>query len=212
MNKNFISKLTLTTVSIASVFSAIAIEPAQAANIKEWRIDFFDETGELFGEGEFSYDLDTKSYVPYYFCDPFCDEYSGFYVETGLDSFSANLGEYNWSLADSAGYYWWNPQTKAPNTATISRYGIFQSDDSWFFGDPYFAEYFLRMNGTQGSGTWSQAFTYDFFNEDFVETESGYFKFYSSGTWTAKPIPEPATLFGLIAVFGFGVLFPQKQR
>ncbi|KKD36186.1 MAG: hypothetical protein WAN66_15100 [Limnoraphis robusta] len=207
MNKNYISQLTLTTVSLACVCSAIAIEPSQATNIKKWQIDFFGDSGELVGEGSFSYDLDTETFVP----DNFYTD-DGFYVQTGLDSFNANLPEYNWSLGDSAGYYWWNEETKSPNNATISRYGIFFSDDSWFFGDPYFAEYFLRMNGTQGSGTWTHALSYDFFNEDFDEAEYGYYKVYSSGTWVAKPIPEPATLFGLIAVFGFGILFPQKQR
>ncbi|MCG5059143.1 MAG: PEP-CTERM sorting domain-containing protein [Limnoraphis sp. WC205] len=207
MNKNYISQLTLTTVSLACVCSAIAIEPSQAANIKRWQIDFFGDSGELVGEGSFSYDLDTESFVP----DNFYTD-DGFYVQTGLDSFNANLPEYNWSLGDSAGYYWWDEETKSPNNATISRYGIFFSDDSWFFGDPYFAEYFLRMNGTQGSGTWTHALSYDFFNEDFDEAEYGYYKVYSSGTWVAKPIPEPATLFGLIAVLGFGILFPQKQR
>ncbi|WP_413166357.1 hypothetical protein ACL6C3_06545 [Capilliphycus salinus ALCB114379] len=225
MKKNScISQLTRTTISIASVsiasvsiasVTAIAIQPAQAANIKEWKIDFFDNAGELVGEGGFSYNLDTESYVPYYFCEPFCDEYSGFYVETGLNSFNADLPGYNWSLGDSAGYYWWDEETKSPNNASISRYGIYFSDDSWFFGDPYFAEYFLRMDGTQGSGSWSHALSYDFLNED-NEGEEGYlggfYKFYNSGTWVATPIPEPATVFGLIAVFGFGVLFPQKRR
>ena len=215
MNKNCTSQLLLATVGVASVLGAIAIQPAQAANTKEWKINFFNDLGELVGDGGFSYDLDTESYVPYYFCGRFCDEYSGFYVETGLDSFSANLPGYNWSLGDSAGYYWWNEETQAPNNASISRYGISLRDDSWFFGDPYFAEYFLTISGTQATGTWSHALSYDFLNEDIDEGEEGYFggyyKVYASGTWVAKPVPEPATIFGLIAAFGFGILLPQKR-
>jgi hypothetical protein len=203
MNKNYISKLTLTTVSLACVCSAIAIEPSQATNIKKWQIYFFGDSGELVGEGSFSYDLDTETFIPVNFNN------DGFYAQTGIGSFSANVGNYQWSLKDSAGYYWWSPETATPKQAGISRYGIFLNDGYWFFGDPYFNRYYLRMDGTQGSGTWRELISYAFLNEDY---EQEYYKFASSGTWTAKPVPEPATLFGLIAVFGFGVLFPQKRR
>lgn len=192
MNKNFISKLTLTTVSIASVFSAIAIEPAQAANIKEWQIDFFDDAGELVGEGSFSYDLDTETFVRENF---FTDD--GFYVQTGLDDFFVTIEGINWGLSSASGTLWWIPETRSTQaTSEHPRYGVFQND-FWFFGDVVDNEDFLSIGGTEGSGTWSQAFDYSN---------------YSSGTWTATPIPEPASLFGLIAVFGFGVLFPQKRR
>jgi hypothetical protein len=209
MNKNFISKLTLTTVSIASVFNAIAIEPAQAANIKEWQIDFFDEAGELVGEGSFSYDLDTETFVS---TEPdFLSEPEGFFVQAALESFSAEILGETWNLGDQPGNVtWWADSANQPGQQSFHRSPEPFINDFWFFGDQFFGEeqfamYDIEMiSKTLWVGDWVQAIATSG-TEDF-------------GKWAATlststiPIPEPASLFGLIAVFGFGVLFPQKRR
>ncbi|MEB3277870.1 MAG: PEP-CTERM sorting domain-containing protein [Lyngbya sp.] len=214
MNKNScISQLTLTTISLACVCSAIAIQPVQAANIKEWKIDFFNDAGEFAGEGSFSYDLDTETFVETFFYED--SEPEGFYVQAALESFSAEILGETWSLGDQPGNVtWWADSTGQQGQQVFHRSPEpFINSGYWFFGDQFFGtEQFVissmeMISETVWEGSWFQ------FVLDSTGPGPG-----TSGTWTATletlatPVPEPTTLLGLIAVFGFGVLFPQKRR
>ncbi|MDY7023569.1 MAG: PEP-CTERM sorting domain-containing protein [Cyanobacteriota bacterium] len=200
----------MATVSIASIFSAIATEPAQATNVESWTIDYFDDSGELVGEGGFSYNLDTESFIETFIGET--TEPEGFFVQAEV-SFSAEVLGETWSVP---GKTWW-----ADPTGGLPGQQIFRrsprpsiSSGSWLFGDPFFGIEQLWMSSmemiseTVWEGSWSLSVAED-------STGPGFF---GSGTWVAtletptESVPEPATLFGLIAVFGFGLLTPRKQR
>ncbi|MEL7035728.1 MAG: PEP-CTERM sorting domain-containing protein [Cyanobacteria bacterium J06592_8] len=212
MNQIRFSRLSMATVSIASIFSAIATEPAQATNVESWTIDYFDGSGELVGEGGFSYDLDTETFVettPDFFSEP-----DGFSVQGALNSFSAEILGETWNLSQEPGNVtWWADSINQPGQQSFHRSPEPFINDFWFLGDQFEGlEQFSMSNmemisETVWEGSWFQ------FVLDSTGPGSG-----DSGTWVAtletptESVPEPATLFGLIAVFGFGLLTPRKQR
>ena len=80
------------------------------------------------------------------------------------------------------------------NGTSIGRTDIFEQE-AWFFGDPFFSENLLRINGSS-LDRWIQV-------RDTVE--------FSNGTWTAAIVPEPITILGTATALGFGAMFKRKN-
>ncbi|MBW4502256.1 MAG: hypothetical protein KME57_22470 [Scytonema hyalinum WJT4-NPBG1] len=59
MNTILLKKITATCAGVVLSLTAIEIKPVQAASIF-WDLEFFNDSGEQVGTGEFSYDLERQ--------------------------------------------------------------------------------------------------------------------------------------------------------
>jgi hypothetical protein len=199
-------KLFLTTLAIGFIPLVLpsqwvfSLKSAQATQLYKGKIEFYgSDEATLVGTGTFSFDTDDLTFVEEVpVPDP--EPSDGFYVNTALSSFSANVIEHHWSLGSKA---WWLDGSIKPGYQAVSRYGIYITPKTWFFGDPYFGEealvmYFNSFSENDGSGTW--------------HAEVGFLSMEGHGTWkaTVKPVPEPLTILGTGAALGFGALFKRK--
>lgn len=161
----------------------------QAATLK---LVFYDDSKNVVGNGQFSFDKGTASPVGVKF------------VKNPLTDFSANIQEMHWSFTH---LLWWAAEGQVPgslhdNSEPVSGWTWDASDS--INGEGGLSMDFLNANDTSGNGNWSQV-AYNTPN-----APSGYFE--SNGTWTASvvttPIPAAVWLFGS----GFGVLGIFKRK
>jgi hypothetical protein len=185
--KGFLQSFLL-TLGIFSGFHFSTL-PIKAANIKHWKLHFFNDLGTQVGSGNFSYDLDTTTFIA---TDQGGD---GFFVQTELISFSANVLGITWDFDDRSGQLWWEPSSKTAKGTIFGRSGIFEGD-RWFFGDQFFGEEALVLSDSSG-GEWIQITDFSTFDE---------------GIWTAEQVPEPLTIFGTAMALGFGAMFKRKNK
>ncbi|MDJ0507762.1 MAG: PEP-CTERM sorting domain-containing protein [Crocosphaera sp.] len=205
--KSYVPKvLLMTAIVLGGVIGEI--NPSSAQNIS-YNLNFFDNSGVKIGDGGFSYDLSTSTCIQEIPFGNSCNEMNGFFVETELTDFSANILGTIWGLNDRAGQLWWHEEDEnQPGTvmgAIAGRSGIFIGDQ-WFFGDQFFNENFLAINGENGGG-WKQV----------LDTNN-----FLAGTWTAvldddlspnsHTIPEPLTVLGVATALGFGTFFKLKLK
>lgn len=201
----FLTNEILATSALLSLAGGIFnINSVSAATIG-YDLTFFDNLGDAIGFGEFAYNTDTTSCIQEFPVGLPCDEMNGFFVDTELTRFSANISGTQWELIDSAGQLWWDEPTSTVKQAIGGRTEIFLQD-RWFFGDNFFGEDILFMEGASG-GSWTKV----------LNTSNNL-----GGTWIAElrettspnnhVIPEPLTLLGTAVAIGFGTFFKTKLK
>ncbi|MDJ0598728.1 MAG: PEP-CTERM sorting domain-containing protein [Crocosphaera sp.] len=193
-----------TTAVISLIGGILNINPSSAATIG-YDLKFFDNLDNQVGSGEFTYDSHTSTCIQ---TQPFgdsCDQVNGFFVNTELVSFSANISGTEWIFDDRSGQLWWDEQSNSVRGTIASRSDILLGEQ-WFFGDQFFNENFLSIEGQSG-GTWTQVLN----DSNFVD-----------GIWIAtakdsvspddRAVPEPLTLLGAGVAIGFGTFFKIKLK
>lgn len=209
-------KLAVITATAALSFTVIDAKPVKA-ELVWWDMEFFDNTGGQVGSGEFSYDLDTTTFIvtlPYPvdpLNDPLCQgnlDSCGFYVDTALESFSANILGVQFGKQLTA---WWNSNTVPPMGHLYGGRAGRGVGSGWFFGDDLGNKQFsISRNGitsSTGNGSWLLAGS--------EIPQPGFY----SGNWTATlrnstSVPEPTvtlSLFGF-AILGLASLKKHKQQ
>ncbi len=202
--KSLINKVLVTSAVIGLGGGILNSNPVFAATIG-YNLRFLDNLGSQVGSGEFSYNPGTSTCIQEIPVGDSCNEMNGFFVDTELTGFSANISGTEWGLSDRSGQLWWDEATSTVEGTLSHRSGIFLQDQ-WFFGDQFFAENLLSMRGASG-GTWTQV----------LDTTN-----FLSGTWTAElknttspgghVIPEPLTILGAGFAIGFGAFFKSKLK
>ncbi len=203
--KSLINKV-LATTTLMSVGGAIfTINPVSAANIG-YDLKFFNNLGSQVGSGGFSYNPDTSTCIPDSPVDDFC-EFGGFFVNTELTDFSANISGTEWQLNDRNGQFWWDEDLSTVQ-GLFAPGGNLSVNPQWLFGDPVFDAIFLDMIALEQTGrSWRQQLSFNNVLE---------------GTWTAElrdttspgghVIPEPLTILGAGVAIGFGAFFKRKLQ
>lgn len=93
----YFRQFAIASASAVLIGTVLAPNPSLAVNIKVWNLAFYDETNDLVGSGQFSYDLDTTTLIrnlsSYELDEEFGPiyEFDEYYVHTALQSFSATL-------------------------------------------------------------------------------------------------------------------------
>ncbi|MBW4669739.1 MAG: hypothetical protein KME60_20570 [Cyanomargarita calcarea GSE-NOS-MK-12-04C] len=197
-------------------------QPAQAATLF-WDLNFFDSTGTLVGNGEFTSEPDKTvvgttlrlgSNFPYY---PLIEE--NFEIQNYLTNFSANI----------VGRKWLDSSTQPPNQVTwldsyegtkeLRSSGLRYDPNvsianNWEIGgkggdspfNPIRQALFLEGKGLEENQVWGGSWL-----ERIVEEDRGIRVIETTGTWRAtvrnlQSVPEPDTVLG-IATFGLACFF-----
>lgn len=206
MNTILLKKITATCAGVVLSLTAIEIKPVQAASIF-WDLEFFNDSGEQVGTGEFSYDPEATANVtagrP-----PVTISVSGI-----VDSFSANVAGLEWGKEDFLSRtFWWVPNSaEATRGQSIrSRFGTFivnfwELKENDAAQESPFSTLIISGGSTEflAEGTWEQTQSIPQQNSsgniisfDFLETQ---------GAWTAvqrnaKSIPEGSLVFALLGI------------
>lgn len=170
MHKTIFQKIAVTAASVLVGVAGMEVKPIQATTAF-WDLQFFDDSGTQVGSGEFSYNTDTLTFIPTsYLAD------SGFYVSTGLESFSANIDGVEWD--DSFSYSkWWTPSDPVGTFGNYySRDGEPRISASWFSSEDSFqrTRTLVLDDDISGNRRWSQTV---------LDDPQGYIE--GSGNWTA---------------------------
>jgi hypothetical protein len=204
---------------------ALVLLIAQARSVEaavlQWSLTFFNQQGDQVGSGEFSYDTDLVAVVKT--PDPYSDAYiagkdeplrpdfippiPGFWDVTRypnpLVSFTAELPSQTWQITQTS---WFN--NVGPGSL-LGSFGCTRTDcrvaSQWFAGSiAGFAPGQFVMFGGAGGG---DRFTGSFLSAP-IPAPPGVF---TSGTWVAEAVPEPATVVGTLLVSA-GYLASRKRR
>ena len=193
-------------LGISVLLSAIA--PASAATIN-FELSFFDDSNRRVGSGTFSYDDESSTCIEpdggSNFCNP-SNVFEDVTVTNILDNFEADISvsvpgnSINTEWQDEYAPYWWNDEEigQNPGGTRRGRFGDSFTDNSWFFGDPFYLTIggealfmdFDRSSNTFGSGSWDIEIFPNFENESIFGSDP----IFDSGTFEARLVeetPEP---------------------
>ncbi|MGB3402759.1 MAG: hypothetical protein WBA77_08710 [Microcoleaceae cyanobacterium] len=200
---NLVKGLALTASSVALSVGIVGARSAIAQDAVFWDVEFLDESGVVVGEGEFSYDPTTTTFVnttPDFLSIP----PEGFEVQTALETASFNV--FGQGFVPAGNLTWWFESDRDPGQQFVNRRGEPDiRDNSWTFLNSdvrdataiLFMDDFEQVSDTLGMGDW----TSDGFDFTIGQSLSG------SGQWRAtnrlQSVPEPRVTLSL---FAFSVL------
>ncbi|NMG07639.1 hypothetical protein [Brasilonema sp. UFV-L1] len=227
MNDNLLKKMAATCAGIVLSLTATQIKPVQAASVF-WDLNFFNDSGEQIGNGEFSYDPEKTAIVTFNTFTPTTGTGTTTISVTGIvDSFSVNVAGLEWGTKDFRNRtFWWVPNnsesTKGQSVrvrsvipvSIVNSWQLIENDVTVGPFGPY-TRFSMSGGSTEflGEGTWEQT-------EVVARTDSsgnfmGYNFLETKGVWTgvqrnAKSIPEASSVFALL---GLGATaFSRKLR
>ena len=204
---NVLCKFALVATSVALSFTVVEVKQVQAATIS-WDLEFFDNAGAQLGNGQFSYNTDTTTFVQ---TIPISSP-MGFNVQNALESFSANIQAQSWGF-EAPGVTWWVQSSRPPGQQRNTRYGIFIADNSWFFGDVVYGTRQLLLDNMKSVS--DQVWTGDWFQQ--IVQSGGGAPFQGDGAWTAtqrntEVVPEPSSVLSSLAISTFGIGLALKRK
>ncbi len=209
---DLVKGLALTASSVALSLGVVGSRSAIAQEAIFWDVEFFDQSGVVVGDGEFSYDPMTTTFVnttP----DSSSIPPEGFEVQTALETASFNV--FGQGFVPAGNVTWWFESDRDPGQQFVNRGGESDiRDNSWAFldSDPRDVTAILLMNDfelmsdTLGVGDWNS----DGFNFTIGQSFSG------SGQWSAtlrsQTVPEPTATLSLFAFSVLGVASICKRK
>jgi hypothetical protein len=212
-----IKKLALTASSIILGVGVMGVTPAQASLVF-WDLDFFDESGEQVGDGEFSYNSDTTTFVQTSVLLPELFPIEGFEVQSALEVFSINVVGETFGLEDEPGFVtWWFDSDRNPGQQLVDPRRPVPSirENSWFFpeGGSAFGGQWLFMDEMEeiSNTLWVGDWNYIKFDSPTIPEP-----IFASGKWSAilrsRTVPEPTTTLGLLAFSALGAASTLKRK
>ncbi len=209
---NSVKGLALTASSVGLSLGIVGTQGAIAQEAVFWDVEFFDESGVMIGDGEFSYDPTTATFVnttP----DMSSTPPEGFEVQTALETVSFNV--FTQGFVPTSNVTWWFESDPGPGQQFVNRGSEPDiRDNSWIFLNSdlrdgtaiLFMDDFELMSDSLGMGDWNS----DGFDFTTGQSLSG------SGQWTAtlrsQTIPEPTATLSLLAFSALGVASAFKRK
>jgi len=152
-----------------------------AAAPVNWQLTFFDNSGQLVGNGQFSYDPEMTDCIALRNggnCGSSPILYDAMEVHTKIDALSINVSNIDWGDRSSGNLWWSDPSIPvAPGWQSNLRSGISTHENQWLFasGDPSGQhQYFGSIDGgSMRPFTFEEALTLSNFSESSQTTWTG---------------------------------------